>query len=61
MNQWIKACADSSCIEIMNSDNGTIGIRVNNELNGFPPTILATREEWEAFKQGVKDGKFDSI
>lgn len=53
-NVWVKGCESGACVEVI--DNGAlVFISTTFSLN----RIHVTYEEWEQFKQAVKDGKFD--
>lgn len=54
---WVRGdCDTSACIEVWDSGTGVVNIRTS-----WDPTHVmhALDEEWEAFKEAVKAGKFD--
>lgn len=49
-------CDSSACIEVADAADDEVVIR-NSVAHDF--VILATRDEWARFVQGVKAGEFD--
>lgn len=49
-------CDSSACIEVADADKDEVIIR-NSVTQDY--VVLATREEWYTFIQGVKAGEFD--
>jgi hypothetical protein len=58
---WQKSSrckADSPmCVEVADLDQALIVVRDSEDPNG--PSLLFTRDEWQAFIEGVKRGEFD--
>ena len=58
-NKWFKSTRsgdNGACVEIR-SQNDMILMRDSKDATG--PVIRFTREEWQAFVTGVRDGQFD--
>lgn len=57
---WMKSSQSSgncdNCVEVAFVD-GAIAVRDSKNPQG--PALIYTRDEWEAFIGGVKDGEFD--
>jgi Domain of unknown function (DUF397) len=57
---WMKSARSSgncdNCVEVAFVD-GAIAVRDSKNPTG--PALLYTRDEWDAFIGGVKDGEFD--
>jgi hypothetical protein len=45
------------CVEVADLDQALIVVRDSEDPNG--PSLLFTRDEWQAFIEGVKRGEFD--
>lgn len=57
--RWVKAseCGESShCVEV--ADGGT-AVQVRQSLAPDGPVLTFTRDEWDVFTAGVKNGDFD--
>ncbi len=58
--EWKKSSKSGSnggaCVEVRSHDE-TIQVRDTKDRSG--PVLTFTREEWEAFVGGAKDGEFD--
>lgn len=57
MTAWKTGCDTSACIEVLD-DPADEWMHIRSGWDRGTE-IVATREEWAAFKQAVKDGKFD--
>lgn len=57
MTAWKTGCDTSACIEVLD-DPADEWMHIRSSWDRGTE-IVATREEWAAFKQAVKDGKFD--
>jgi len=57
---WFRSsrCSDSTCAEV-SSDQDGVYIRDGKSPSG--PVLCFTREEWEAFRDGLKLGDFDNV
>ena len=55
-DQWLGRCDTTNCVEIAR-EGDRIVMRDSKDPNG--PVLTFTRELWEQFIQGVKDGEFD--
>ena len=57
---WVKSSRSSgncdNCVEVAFVD-GAIAVRDSKDPQG--PALIYTRDEWDAFLGGVKDGEFD--
>lgn len=57
---WVKSTRSSgncdNCVEVAFVD-GAVAVRDSKDRQG--PALIYTREEWDAFLGGVKDGEFD--
>lgn len=56
---WFNASSNdgSSCVDVQKLSDGTIQTRNSKRPDGA--VIDYTPEEWGAFVQGIKEGKFD--
>ncbi len=58
---WVKSTRSSgncdNCVEVAFVD-GAVAVRDSKDRQG--PALIYTREEWDAFLGGVKDGEFDN-
>lgn len=57
---WFKSSlsfANGNCVEVQFLTDG--GVQVRNSRDRAGAVITYTREEWEAFLGGVKNGEFD--
>lgn len=59
-SNWHRSshCADLNCVEVRHSIGQGIQVR-DSKLGNTSPTLTFTRDEWDAFIKGVKDGEFD--
>ncbi len=58
---WRKSSLSNGgtdCVEVSESDNGTIGVR-DSKLGDASAILEFTASEWLAFTKGVKAGEFD--
>lgn len=57
---WVKSTRSSgncdNCVEVAFVD-GAVAVRDSKDRQG--PALIYTRDEWDAFLGGVKDGEFD--
>jgi hypothetical protein len=55
---WKKSsfCGASTCVEVSLS-SGEVGVRDGKHADGA--VLSFSREEWDAFVHGVKNGEFD--
>jgi hypothetical protein len=65
-NMWTKSkksAANGQCVEIMqvNPSVGGCSVLVRHSLNPHGTILAYTREEWEAFLEGVKAGEFELL
>ncbi len=59
---WIKSSlsyANGNCVEVSDQPEGTIGVRNSRDSAG--PVLRFTRDEWQAFLGGVRNGEFDDF
>ncbi|ETK33766.1 DUF397 domain-containing protein [Microbispora sp. ATCC PTA-5024] len=54
---WHSHCNGGNCVEVAYQD-GWVGVRDGKD-GGTGPMLTFTTDEWDAFVQGVKDGRFD--
>ncbi|MEU8272750.1 DUF397 domain-containing protein [Microbispora bryophytorum] len=54
---WRRACGGGNCVEVAFQD-GHVGVR-DGKRGGEGPILTFTAEEWQAFVEDVKDGRFD--
>jgi hypothetical protein len=60
--EWVKSSlsfANGNCVEVKPLPGGTVAVR--NSRNQRGPLLEYTRDEWEAFIGGVKNGEFDNF
>jgi hypothetical protein len=59
--KWIESsfCDTSRCVSVATLDGNLVGIRDTKQSDG--PILTYTRDEWNAFVQGVRSGDFDTI
>lgn len=58
---WVKASRSDdqgSCVEVQRLADGGRRVRDTKDQGGGP-ILTFTREEWEAFLDGVRKGEFD--
>lgn len=55
--QTSRHCPDGNCVEAGVLPDGAISVRDSKDRD--KPAHVFTREEWDAFVAGVKDGQFD--
>ena len=58
--EWIKSSqsgGNDSCVEVAFVGEA---IAVRDSKNPTGPTLIYTRDEWDAFLAGVRDGEFDN-
>ncbi|WP_280271049.1 DUF397 domain-containing protein [Nocardia wallacei] len=58
--QWFKSSfsgSGSQCVEIAWLPNGGVGVRDSKNPTG--PALTFTPSEWDAFAQGMHDGRFE--
>lgn len=55
---WISACNGGNCVEVA-FQGGRVDVRDGKRGEGGP-VLSFTQEEWRAFVQGVKAGRFDA-
>lgn len=53
---WKTGCDTSACVRVLDDEDLPL---IYLGTTGDPEVIGVTREEWAAFRQAVKDGKFD--
>ncbi len=54
---WVRGdCDTSACIEVWDSGTGIVNLRTSWSHQN---AMQVLEEEWEAFKEAVKAGKFD--
>jgi Domain of unknown function (DUF397) len=53
-------CATSTCVEIRRTNDDEILMRDSKAPSYWPP-LRFTRDEWVAFRDGVKAGEFDDL
>lgn len=56
MAVWKTGCDTSACVRVLDDEDLPL---IYLGTTGDPEVIGVTREEWAAFRQAVKDGKFD--
>jgi hypothetical protein len=58
---WTKStrCGSQACVEVAVSKGGSVVVRDSKLPKTMP--LIFTREEWTAFRDGVKAGDFDHI
>ncbi|MEU7904791.1 DUF397 domain-containing protein [Actinoplanes sp. NPDC049118] len=56
--QWIRRCADSSCVEVAR-DGDDVVVRDGKDAGG--PRLRFTGEAWKSFQAGVAAGEFDRV
>ena len=59
--RWFKSTrsdAQNICVEVAFLDNGSVALRDSKD-NGQGPVMVFTRDEWNVFIEGAKDGEFD--
>lgn len=63
---WKRACDTNTCIEVAALEDGDGHPIANGPVllrsTVYPHAmILASRDEWDEFVAGVKEGRFDSL
>lgn len=59
MNEWIRACGSSSCVEVKFPgafDESWVVVRSSDHPADF---VSFSNEEWDTFVAAVKRGEFD--
>jgi hypothetical protein len=59
---WVKSSlsyANGNCVEVSDQPEGAIGVRNSRDSEG--PVLRFTRDEWQAFLGGVRNGEFDDF
>jgi len=55
---WIRStvCASTTCLEVA---IGEAQVMLRNSTSPEGPEVAVTRDEWQVFLQGAKNGDFD--
>ena len=56
--RWRKACETSACVEVASTSRGTVLVRTTQRR---AVAISLTGDEWQAFKDAVKAGRFEDM
>ena len=59
---WRKSTLSSAgdnCVEVAFAADGRTGVRDSKE-HGLGSVLVFTRDEWDAFLDGVRQGEFDN-
>ncbi len=59
---WVKSSysgpTGGNCVEVAFLNGGAVAVRNSRHADG--PTLVFTRDEWQAFLSGARDGEFDT-
>lgn len=54
---WKRGCESAHCVEVAQGNDNLVLVRDSKDPEG--PVLAFTPEEWNNFKEGVRNGTFD--